>query len=196
MWQQLLALGVGLFLSIQASAQTQSTEQARLALTKRDIEVATTSLIQYAGQGDWVTVQLLLQSGVKAGGVEAVRGQTALHTAAAQGHERIVRELLQLGARADSVDLCGNTALINAAYAGHLSVSLLLLRNTDSDLNHKAQCGLTPLIAAVLGGNARVVRALLDAKADPRMPDAHGTTAVSVAKRKKREDLVVMLTSM
>ena len=191
-----LVIGISFFLSINLCAQTLTANQAQQSLRMREIEVNAASLVQYAGQGDWTTVQLLVQAGVSVIEPESVKGQTALHAAAAQGHDRMASEMLRLGIKPDAQDTCGSTPIINAAYAGRSSMVSLLLQNLGSlQVNHVAKCGLTPLIAAVLSGDARTVRVLLDANADTRLSDVHGITPVMAAQRKKRDDIVNLLTA-
>ena len=61
---------------------------------------------------------------------------------------------------------------------------MLLKRNAKP--NAQTRQGVTPLMVAARLGHAEVVRALLDKKADPNMPDFTGRTALTYAKQSGR----------
>lgn len=185
----LLSLTCATFLSAGAYASDQNKQ----SLLNRGIDISAGSLVQHAGQGDWITVQSLLRAGVLIDEPEPLRQQTALHAAAAQGHDRLLRELIQLKARPDMQDDCGNTALINAAYQGRLSTLIALLQTGEVRVNHGARCGMTPLIAAIYAGDLPSIRALLDAQANPRQASLQGVTPLQAAQLKKRSDIQALL---
>ena len=55
---------------------------------------------------------------------------TLLHAAAANGQLEMVRELLKRGASVDLQNSLGGTALMDAAFYGHLSILLVLLQHS------------------------------------------------------------------
>ena len=112
---------------------------------------------------------------------------TLLRTAAANGHLAIVKELLnKRGASVDLQDSFGGTALMEAAYYGHLSILLVLLQHSaNADLQDID--GRTALMWATFIGHEPCVQALLRAKANPDLQDVNGITALMWAAGKKHE---------
>jgi uncharacterized protein len=190
---QSICCGLFLWHATLMYAQTTPAIQLQPLIQTRGIELTAASLVQYAGQGDWVTMQLLLNLGVSMNAVDDARQVTALHAAASQGHDKVVKELLALSVAVDAQDVCGNTALVNAAYARQAAVVGMLLRTHAVEVNHQPRCGLTPLIAAIYGGDINIVRQLLDAKANPNLVDKYGTSPLQAARLKKRMDFVPLL---
>ena len=94
-------------------------------------------------------------------------GRTAtaslLHAAAGHGHLELVRELLKRGASVDLPSSLGVTALMAAAYAGRLSILLILLQHSaELDLQQNDH-GNTALMLAASRGHEGCVQALLRA---------------------------------
>jgi len=163
-------------------------------LAQLGIDPSPASLVQYAAQGDLVTLDMLLEAGVAPNSVEPRRRVTALHSAAAQGHGRIVQRLLALGVNVNAQDVRGVTPLVAAVSAGHLQVVRTLLRaGAHPDVVPAA--APTALVVAVQAGNPQVVNELLAADANPALADAFGTTPVTAARRANRPGLVAALES-
>jgi len=158
-------------------------------LTKIRIEIIPERLTQYAAQGDLVTVNLLIDAGLRVNSADPIRKATALHNASAQGHLRIVARLLELGADIDARDWHGVTPLIAAVYAGHTSIVQALLQK-GADVNVVPEKAPTALIAAIQTGKLALVDMLLAANAKPAMPDGVGQTPLSAAKLATRHDIV------
>jgi ankyrin repeat protein len=158
------------------------------------VEATPASLVQYAGQGDATTVSLLVEAGVSARSVDAVRATTPLHAAAAQGHMRVAERLIVLGADVNARDWHGATPLVNAAAAGSLPLVRALLRS-GARVDVVPSAAPTALIAAVQRGDAQLVEELLAAGASPHLPDAFGTTPADAARRARRSALQARLES-
>ena len=105
-----------------------------------------------AVQDDLATLEALLASGASAKLVTSIYDGTALIAAAHLGHDGVVRELIRAGAPLDHVNNLGWTALIEAVILGNGGP-----RHTET------------------------VRALLEAGADPKIPDRNGMTPLQHA---------------
>lgn len=174
------------------SAQPVVAPLARLA--QLGIDPSPASLVQYAAQGDLVTLDMLLAAGIAAGSVEPGRRVTALHTAAAQGHGRIVERLLALGVDVNAQDVRGVTPLVAAVSAGHLHAVRMLLR-AGARVDVVPAYAPTALVVAVQAGNPQVVNELIAAGANPALADAFGTAPVDAARRANRLSLLPALES-
>ena len=150
-------------------------------------------------------------------------GRTALHRAAGQGHEELLVWLLEHGAEVDARDNNGETALMQAPtrsavmalcdagaavqaatgegvsalhfaaqYGRPEVVHALLSRGADPDA--ATRMGETPLhYAALAGAGTDCMAALLDAGADIDEETDEGVTALMVAARRARLDMVEWL---
>ena len=96
---------------------------------------------------------------------------------------------LQLGGSAKNVtSRYDGTALIAAAHLGHDAVVRTLIR-AGAPLDHVNNLGWTALIEAVILGDGgpdhtETVRALVEAGANPKIPDRNGSTALQHAERR------------
>jgi ankyrin repeat protein len=106
-------------------------------------------------------------------------GYTPILFAAQEGRLDAARLLLEAGADANDAAASGQTALVLAAHSAHTGraqhtevAALLLEHGADADA---AAAGYTALHAAILAGDAPLVRALLAHKANPNLPLARGT---------------------
>ena len=107
--------------------------------------------------------------------LDAASGLALLHAASSSGHVDIVRMLLNRGASVDLPGRFGATPLMAAAGYGHLStVHVLLQHSANPDL----QCnrGYTALMLAE--GQEECVQALLQAKANTKLVNGDGRTAL------------------
>ncbi len=121
-------------------------------------------------------VERVLQAGAEHDRRNA-QGQTALALAAALDDADAVDLLLQAGADPDTRDAAGTTPLMSALSG----IVVRRLTASGADPNAVDHSARTPLIAAAEGERAEVVRALLDAGADPEQPDDLGYTALHFA---------------
>ncbi|KIL92273.1 nacht and ankyrin domain protein [Fusarium avenaceum] len=121
-------------------------------------------------------------------------GWTALHWAARRGWTTMVSTLLSYSATPSrTTTLDGWNPLHLAAKEGHVDIAQELI--TRVDINAKDVHSRTALYLATWGGHADVVRCLLDALADPKIPNAYGATALHCAAKRGHELIVDELLS-
>lgn len=109
--------------------------------------------------------------------------RTALHYAAADGDVDEVRRLLEAGADANVQDADGWSPLHFAAQASSHGCTDALLRN-GANPSLQDSNGNTALFRAVFlsRGEGEIIRALLNAGADPATKNAHGVSPLSLAR--------------
>ncbi|KAM3272183.1 hypothetical protein ACQJBY_042405 [Aegilops geniculata] len=108
------------------------------------------------------------------------RGSTPLHNAAAAGHCEAVRLLLSKGVNLDPIHYQG-TPLHLAAVEDQDQVVMVLLEHgadTGADVNARDYSGPTPFAEAVADGLTDFVKVLLDAGANPNIPNQHGAIPI------------------
>jgi ankyrin repeat protein len=118
--------------------------------------------------------------------------ETPLVVAAENGHEEIVKLLLKNEANIEAESDFGRTSLVTAAKYGHETVARLLLRK-GANVEARNNVGLTPL--AVLNGYEMVVRLLLQNGANTKVKDNDGWTPLALAKVRKHEAVVKLLSN-
>ncbi len=178
--------------AVQGAIAAGESGTPRERLKIMGVEPTIERLVQYAAQGDTTVVELIAAAaGVAVDTAEPTRGATALHNAAAQGHARLVTRLIDLGAPLDAKDFSGATPLTNAAYFGRVDIVRILL--TKGARPNVLNVAVTPLIAAVLGGNAGIVDQLIQAGADPAQAGTTGLTAADMAQISGRTALLARL---
>ena len=166
-----------------------------------------TSLSTAAGQGDELTVEILLlkPSENPINGPPAfLRGRTALQAASENGHDAVVAQLLREGADPNGpvADIQGIRALEAAAKNGHLAVVRRLLdKGAAIDVVDGNESGTeerpTALQLAARNGHLAVVEELVDRGADVNMAKRGigGLTALEGAREEGWDDVVRFLTA-
>lgn len=119
-----------------------------------------------AVKNDVAMLRLALALGASARNVTSPYDGTALIAAAHLGHDEVVRELIRGGAPLDHVNNLGWTAVLEAVILG------------DGGPRHVA-----------------VLRALVEAGADPGLPDRQGVTPLEHARRRGYAEMVAVLES-
>jgi ankyrin repeat protein len=109
-------------------------------------------------------------------------GETALHISVKAHNDNWVGFLLNKGANPDIRDRDGNTALHDAALYSDPTAATFLL-SVKANVNATNNRGETPLILAVQRRDLVLTRQLIDAGANPKLPDTvAGKTAIDYAK--------------
>mmetsp|Transcript_40603 Transcript_40603/g.95438 ORF Transcript_40603/g.95438 Transcript_40603/m.95438 type:complete len:515 (-) Transcript_40603:11-1555(-) len=133
-------------------------------------------------------------------------GYTALMVAAQAGSASACRALLR-DPRTDMTCVWKSPsgldfdALKLALVEGHDEVAkaLVSINRADSPnlnaLTRIQSCSATPLAAAVILGHAKMVKAFLDARADPSIPDSKGRSPLEVALEADSTEIAMLLVS-
>jgi len=109
--------------------------------------------------------------------------------AARNGDPSILVPAIEAGLPVNLTNDKGNTLLMLAAYAGHLSLTRSLV-SLGADPNRLNDLGQSMIAGAVFKGHVHVVHALLEAGADPR---SGRPNAIQTAHMFGREDLKTVL---
>ncbi|MCK9822620.1 ankyrin repeat domain-containing protein [Nocardioides cavernae] len=91
----------------------------------------------------------------------------------------------------------GGISIIPASERGHVDYVRWVVAHTDIDVDHVNDLGWTALLEAVVLGRGtepwqRIVRILLDAGADPAIPDGDGVTALEHARSRGFEEIAAL----
>ncbi|EEE57026.1 hypothetical protein OsJ_06802 [Oryza sativa Japonica Group] len=129
-----------------------------------------------AEEGYCNVVELLLAKGAQVDSM-SVRG-TPLHLAATNGQHRVVKILLDHNADCNKIVSAVYTPLLVAIYGSSLKCVKLLIK-AGADVNGVGN--ITPLIASV--GSTEIMKCLLEAGADPNVPDEFGRMPIEFAVR-------------
>lgn len=142
-------------------------------------------------------VQALAKAGAKLDLLENDR-YDAVTIASVANDEETLRLLLSLGASAKQVtSRYDGTALIAAAHLGHAGVVQQLIA-AGAPLDHVNNLHWTAAIEAVVLGDGgprhqATLKALVDAKANLKLPDRDGRTPLQLAKARGYGEMVTML---
>ena len=145
-------------------------------------------MIQALGRDDERTVASLLKRGVDVDTV-APDGSSLLMIAARSGKPPMVKTLLAARPKLNVRNPLGETALMLAAFQGHLEVVQLLI-SSGAEVN---QSGWTPLIYSAAQNRMDVARLLLKSGAQVNAQSASGTSALMMAAREGHLSMVLLL---
>lgn len=143
-----------------------------------------------AYDGNAALVRSLIQEGIDVNQPAEEGDSTPLMTAAMAGKETIVQLLIAAGADVNKGSDSGETALIKAAYWGHIDVVKLLI-SAGADVNARTKSGWTALISTAVFGSAEVVTALLAAGADATLKNDDGQTLMAMARSAPRKHAII-----
>ncbi len=135
-----------------------------------------------ARQGDTTHLAAALTSGLD-NNLTDHKGDTLLMLAAYHSHLETMQLLLQNGADPNQVNTKGQHPLTGASYKGQPAiVSALLAHGADPEGGAKPNSP-SPLMYAAMYNHVQVLRALLEAGADPNRRTTGGDDALSLARR-------------
>jgi len=103
----------------------------------------------------------------------------------------VAQLLMQAGADASIVNNEGNSALMLASHRD-LPALIPALVKAGADINERGRDG-TSLVVAAEEGHTAVVRALLDANADPNLGDRHDETPLMKAAKNDHVEIIALL---
>ena len=142
--------------------------------------------------------QALVAAGARVN--EASSGQWPVNLALSLGQLELAGWLLMQGAHADSADQpLRSTTLMSLALGARAADSSAVapmarqLVERGAKVNAQDTRGSTALMFAVLSGHQALVQQLLELKSDPNVVTDRGETALSLARRRQRDDLVNLL---
>ena len=186
-----------------AAARDDAAEVARLLAAGANPEArdgqGRTALHVAAFTSHAAAARALVAGGAQANALDAQR-YDIVTIAAVRNDVAMLRLALALGASARNVTSpYDGTALIAAAHLGHDEVVRELIRG-GAPLDHVNNLGWTAALEAVIlgdGGPRHVagLRALVEAGADPGLPDRQGVTPLEHARRRGYAEMVAVLES-
>ena len=186
-----------------AAARDDAAEVARLLAAGANPEArdghGRTALHVAAFTSHAAAARALVAGGAQANALDAQR-YDIVTIAAVKNDVAMLRLALALGASARNVTSpYDGTALIAAAHLGHDEVVRELIRG-GAPLDHVNNLGWTAVLEAVILGDGgprhvAVLRALVEAGADPGLPDRQGVTPLEHARRRGYAEMVAILQS-
>ncbi len=169
---------------LKAAARGDLETVRRAAANKADLNVrdkkGRTALMEAAENGHVQVVGRLLRSGANPF-LKSNRGLTALDLAAKKNHKQVTRFLNNLDALATFMALSGDLDVVN------------LLDSSAVSVESKNRQGDTLLLLAAQGGHSKLVRMLLERKANPNIANSREETPLIVAAAKCDDDAVQAL---
>ena len=171
------------------------TSKGQKLLEARDARGRTPLLVS-TWLDDQNSAQVLLQAGADVNAKDNQHDSPYL-VAGAEGRTQLLRWYLEHNAKLEDTNRYGGTAIIPAAEKGHLD-NVRVLIDAGLNLNHVNNLGWTALMEAIVLSNGgprhqAIVAALLEAGADPNIPDHQGITPLAHAKQRQQTAMVQLL---
>ena len=124
-----------------------------------------------------------------------LNGCTTFHSAAAKGNVNAIERLSVSGDDVNEMDDVGITPLIYAV-KGNQKEALLALIKSGANINiGDLEFGNTPLSHAILQGNTKLIRILVDKGADVDIRNKDGLSAVDLVKNIHNDDIIRLVQS-
>jgi ankyrin repeat protein len=142
-------------------------------------------------------IPILIRRGAKTGELDKQKYDPVTIAAVADDPQTL-KVLLDNGASAKLItSIYDGTALIAAAHLGH-ETSVALLIRAGAPFDHVNNIGWTALMESIVLGNGgkrhqATLKLLLDAKANPNIPDRQGITPLTQARNRGYAEMVKML---
>ncbi|KAM3254263.1 hypothetical protein ACQJBY_048035 [Aegilops geniculata] len=153
-------------------------------------ERGSTPLKNAAAAGHCEAVRLLLSKGVN---LDPIHYQgTPLHLAAVGDQDQVVMVLLEHGADPNK-DVHHVFSYLMMTLCGKSLKCMRQLIETGADVNARDYSGPTPFTEAVADGLTDFVKVLLDAGANPNIPNQHGAIPIELAADSDRHKLVQII---
>ena len=133
-----------------------------------------------AWHGKTNMVRHLLLRGARLG-LAGPDGYNELHMAAARGHSETCQVLIEHGADINEKHPTTEASALSSAVIWGHHHTLLTLISLGAEINDRSWTGLSPLAAACQIGRLVHVVSLLQAGADPRLPDKNGAPPIHKA---------------
>jgi len=185
------------------ASQKGHTAVVSMLLGKQGVDVnqamdgGTTPLLTASWHGHTAVVSMLLaKQGVKVNQT-AKDGITPLYGASRNGNTAVVERLLaKQGVDVNQAAKNGATPLFAASWHGHTKVVALLLESKGGKKivdSRETRYNKTPLMAACMNGSKTIVEILLANCAAVNLKDKTGETALGIACKKGKDELVRLL---
>lgn len=175
---------------LDAPYQFQQLMQRGLGPNLIEPEHGYTPLMLAIKTGSQKIIALLLETPDVDMEAKAFNGDTAIMLASFYGDLPLVKTLLD---RDVQINRPGWTALHYAAINGNSSIVKLLLDASAYIDAESAEGQMTPIMLAAMRGRTSVVRLLKEEGADLSLKNADGMTALDLARRYNRTDIVDLL---
>jgi ankyrin repeat protein len=121
-------------------------------------------------------------------------GFTPVALATYLGQKSVTEYLIEKGANVNAIanNATGFTALTGAVANNHVEIAKILVKR-GSNVNHRYEGGVSPLMEACLNGNLELVNFLLENGADPTAKTKDEKTPLTFAKEKNHGEVVEAL---
>lgn len=155
-----------------------------------------TPVIVATKKNDVDMARVLIDAGADVNAKDGIQDSAFLY-AGAEGLDEVLELTIDAGADVRSTNRYGGTALIPASEHGHVSTVGILIA-AGVPLDHVNDLGWTAVHEAVILGDGgpdqvETVRLLLEAGADPSIPENGGLTARQLARQKGFDDIVAVI---
>ncbi|MBR3192040.1 MAG: ankyrin repeat domain-containing protein [Bosea sp.] len=166
-------------------------------LEQRDGQRQTPLLLAVAG--NHVAVAKALLAAGASPNAQAANQDTPWLLAGASGRTEIIAAMLPLKPDLTIRNRYGGNALIPACERAHVETAKLLL-TSGIDVNHVNNLGWTCLLEIVILGDGgprhqQVARLVLDAGADPNLPDKDGVSPLQHARKRGQNEVAKLITA-